>query len=97
MFTNPVTEKLAAFVRGIGIDIRAAELDQPTFLPGIEIRSGAILVNESGLTYPGDILHEAGHIAVTGPCCAAPARQCGPWRGDGGDCLVLCGSAHARN
>src|SRR3954468_17417569 len=67
MFTNPVTEKLAAFVRSIGIDVRAAELDEPTFLPGIEIRSGAILVDESRLTYPGDILHEAGHIAVMDP------------------------------
>jgi hypothetical protein len=67
MFTNPVAEKLAAFVRSIGIHVRAARLDEPTFLPGVEIRSGTILVDESRLTYPGDILHEAGHIAVMDP------------------------------
>ncbi len=40
---------------------------QPTFLPGIDIRHGAILVDEARLTYPGDMLHEAGHIAVADP------------------------------
>ena len=63
-FANPLTERLAAFVRGIGIDVRAATLVEPTFLPGLEIRHGAILVDEARLTYPGDIFHEAGHIAV---------------------------------
>src|SRR3954471_12434047 len=67
MFTNPLTEKLAAFVRSIGIGVRAKALDTSTFLPGIEIRRGAVLIDEVRLTYPGDILHEAGHIAVSDP------------------------------
>ncbi len=66
-FANPLTERLAGFVRGIGIDVRAATLSEPTFLPGLEIRHGAILVDEARLTYPGDMLHEAGHIAVADP------------------------------
>jgi len=66
-FANPLTERLAGFVRGIGIDVRAATLSEPTFLPGLDIRHGAILVDEARLTYPGDILHEAGHIAVADP------------------------------
>jgi len=65
MFANPLTERLATFVREIGIDVRPAELPQPTFLPGLDIRDGAILVDEARLSYPGDLLHEAGHIAVT--------------------------------
>ena len=65
MFANPLTERLATFVRGIGIDVRAAELPERTFLPGLDIRDGAILVDEARLSYPGDMLHEAGHIAVT--------------------------------
>jgi hypothetical protein len=69
MFANPLTERMAAFVRGIGIEVRAAELPDDTFLPGLAIRHGAILVDEPRLAYPGDLLHEAGHVAV------APSEQ----------------------
>jgi hypothetical protein len=67
MFTNPLTQKIAIFVRGIGIDVRAAVLDGPTFFPGVDIQHGAILVDEERLAHPADLLHEAGHIAVTDP------------------------------
>ncbi len=67
MFAAALTERLAGFVRAVGIDVRTAELTEPTFLPGLDIRHGAILVDEARLTWPGDILHEAGHIAVASP------------------------------
>ena len=67
MFSDPLTVKLAAFVRGVGIDVHATELAEPTFLPGLDIRCGAVLVDAARLRYPGDILHEAGHIAVSRP------------------------------
>ena len=67
MFADPLTERLVAFVRGIGIAVRATSLPEQTFLPGIDIRDGAILIDEARLTYPGDILHEAGHLAVADP------------------------------
>jgi hypothetical protein len=67
MFANPLTERLAQFVRSIGIAVRATALPQQTFLPGINISHGTILVDEARLTYPGDILHEAGHLAVADP------------------------------
>jgi hypothetical protein len=67
MFANPLTERLANFVRGIGIDVRPAQLPDPTFLPGLDIRDGIILIDEERLAYPGDLLHEAGHLAVTDP------------------------------
>jgi hypothetical protein len=67
MFTDPLTASLAAFVREVGIDVHAATLDNQTFLPGLDIRYGAILVDEARLAYPGDLLHEAGHIAVADP------------------------------
>ena len=41
----------------------AADLPE-SFLPGIEIERGALLVDEARLEYPGDLLHEAGHIAM---------------------------------
>jgi hypothetical protein len=67
MLSDPLAEQLAAFVRGVGIDVRTATLFEPTLLPGLDIRDGAVLVDETRLLYPGDILHEAGHIAVTDP------------------------------
>ena len=67
MFADPLIERLAAFVRGIGIEVRSATLAGPTFLPGLQIDSGALLIDEARLSYPGDILHEAGHIAVADP------------------------------
>jgi hypothetical protein len=67
MFADPLTGRLAAFVRGVGIEVRAATLPDDTFLPGLDIRHGAILADEARLTYPGDMLHEAGHLAVADP------------------------------
>jgi hypothetical protein len=66
-FADPLTERLVAFVRSIGINVRAATLPEKTVLPGLDIRHGAILVDEARMTHPGDILHEAGHLAVTDP------------------------------
>ena len=63
-FKNETTQKIAEFVREIGLPVTMTVLDQPTFLPGIEVENGAILIDESRLSYPGDILHEAGHLAV---------------------------------
>jgi len=67
MFADPLTERLAAFVRDIGLPLRAAALPADTFLPGLDIRDGAIVVDEARLAHPGDILHEAGHLAVSDP------------------------------
>jgi hypothetical protein len=67
MLSGPLAEKLAGFARSIGIDVRTASLPEATFLPGIDVSSGVVLIDESRLLYPGDILHEAGHIAVTDP------------------------------
>jgi hypothetical protein len=64
MFADPLTERLAAFVRDIGLTVRTAALPADTLLPGLDIRDGAIVVDEARLAHPGDILHEAGHLAV---------------------------------
>ena len=67
MFADPLTERLAAFVHGVGVEVRPAALAADTFLPGLLIHDGAILVDEDRLAHPGDLLHEAGHLAVTDP------------------------------
>ena len=67
MFADPLTARLVEFVRGIGIAVRAESLEPTTFLPGIAIRHGGLVIDPPSLAYPGDILHEAGHIAVSDP------------------------------
>lgn len=56
--------QIAAFLNGIGISTKPAKLEQDTFLPGVEIEAGSILYDFDKLQHPGDLLHEAGHIAV---------------------------------
>lgn len=63
-FCNPVTAKMVDFIRDIGIEIVETPLDVETFIPGIYIEQGKLLVDEQKLLYPGDLLHEAGHIAM---------------------------------
>jgi hypothetical protein len=90
-FADPLTERLVAFVRGIGIEVRAATLPDKTFLPGLDVRHGAILVDEARLAYPGDILHEAGHLAVTDPA----ERHAPKLSPDGGDELTSIAWSYA--
>jgi hypothetical protein len=67
MFSDPLVIKLVAFVRSIGIEVHACSIDWKSRFPGLDIRAGAVLVDESQLLHPGNILHEAGHIAVHDP------------------------------
>ncbi|MDB5268841.1 MAG: hypothetical protein JWP58_1881 [Hymenobacter sp.] len=53
------------FLAEIGIPTQEVELTVDTFLPGILIENGGLLIDPAKLLYPGDILHEAGHLAVT--------------------------------
>src|SRR5919202_4911006 len=43
-----------------------------SFLPGLVLDRGGLLVDEARLLYPGDLLHEAGHVAVA-PAWARPS------------------------
>jgi hypothetical protein len=56
--------KCIDFLHEIGIKIIFGKIEGNMFLPGLKIEDGVILVDEDKLMYPGDILHEAGHIAV---------------------------------
>jgi hypothetical protein len=70
MTNNPnlaLTHGIIDFLHEIGLEITRAELSQKTFLPGISVDRGAILLDEAKLLYPGDLLHEAGHLAVIAP------------------------------
>jgi len=55
------------WLRQIGLTIRFAPLDTGTFLPGVTLDPGGLIVDPERLLYPGDLLHEAGHLATMLP------------------------------
>ena len=67
MFSDPLVIKLVDFVRSIGIEVQSCPIDWKSRFPGLDIRAGSVLVDESRLIHQGNILHEAGHIAVHDP------------------------------
>lgn len=66
-FQGQTTAKIAAFLNDIGIRVVPGDVPDDTFLPGILVDGEALVVDEAKLKYPGDLLHEAGHIAVMTP------------------------------
>jgi hypothetical protein len=67
IFQDSVTAEICSFIREIGLSLEAATISEETFLPGIAIYGGVMLVDEGKLSQPGDLLHEAGHLATTAP------------------------------
>jgi hypothetical protein len=57
-------EAMIEFVRSLGLTVIERSLPDPTILPGLTISHGGIVVDRERLSYPGDLLHEAGHLAV---------------------------------
>ncbi len=55
---------IVAFLARIGLPIAEETLAADTFLPGITLRAGGLVVDADKLMWPGDLLHEAGHLAV---------------------------------
>ncbi|MDR3527799.1 MAG: hypothetical protein P4L57_11005 [Rhizomicrobium sp.] len=66
-FHDPLVKRMASFLREIGLAIEPGAVPGPSFLPGIAVRHGALVIDEEHLSYPGDVLHEAGHLAVVPP------------------------------
>ncbi len=52
------------FLQSIGLSIQYDNIETDCFLPGISIENGGLIIDTKKLQYPGDILHEAGHLAV---------------------------------
>lgn len=60
-----LVHKMTQFVNEIGINISFGVIPkEKEFLPGICIHKGGLLIDFVSLTNPGDILHEAAHLAV---------------------------------
>lgn len=66
-FADPLVGRIVAFVRSVGIPVETASLAGETFLPGVVVAAGGLRVDPGRLSWPGDLLHEAGHVAVGDP------------------------------
>jgi hypothetical protein len=67
IFKDPVTERIARFLVDLGFDVRCGEVPEKTFLPGVVVINGGLVADESRLLSGGDLLHEAGHLALLPP------------------------------
>lgn len=65
--SEQVLDKILAFFETIGLNCRQGDVPEKTFLPGITINNGALVFDKHKLLYLGDLLHEAGHLAVIAP------------------------------
>ncbi len=81
-FDDPDTGKILAFLDRIGIPVVLEPVVGDTFLPAMRVRGGTLVVDPARLTWPGDLLHEAGHIAVTDPALRATLDAVSPDPGE---------------
>lgn len=61
----PWLAEIINFLQSIGIVTHACQIESESFLPGVLIAHGELRYQASKLVAPSDLLHEAGHIAVT--------------------------------
>lgn len=59
-------EEIVVFLNHIGIEVQHSRI-LDAFLPGVTIEKGVLHFDPERLQHPGDLLHEAGHVAVTAP------------------------------
>jgi hypothetical protein len=55
---------IISFLGSVGIKVIMRPINGYTFLPGLKLEDGNLIIDTEKLLYPGDILHEAGHLAT---------------------------------
>jgi hypothetical protein len=58
-------DAILTFLEEIELSAREGMVPIDSFLPGIRVARGTLVFDRGSLRWPGDLLHEAGHIAVT--------------------------------
>ena len=77
---DPTATLILDWLRQIGLTVRLAPLSNDTFLPGVTLEPNGLLVDPERLLYPGDLLHEAGHLSTM-----VPARRASTGSNAGSD------------
>lgn len=91
--------KVLSFLSEIGIDVVEKKL-QNSFLPGLSLGPNCLYIDFEKLLYPGDILHEAGHLAVTTSAerkIAGTDEMAADWPTDGEEMAAILWSFAAVN
>jgi hypothetical protein len=69
-------DRILSFLDEIRLPVAEGPVPEHAFLPGVRIDGGVVVYDRAALRWPGDLLHEAGHIAVT-PSRLRPALNDG--------------------
>ena len=64
---HELVDTITRFFSDIGIAWQFGEINDESFLPGVKISKGSLIIDKAKLAYPGDLLHEAGHLAIEPP------------------------------
>jgi hypothetical protein len=64
---DDIIDKITHFLEYAGIKFEFRSIESGNFLPGLKLENGALIIDKEKLLYPGDILHEAGHLAGMPP------------------------------
>jgi hypothetical protein len=70
--SDDALDRIVAFLREARLEVVEGPLADDTFLPGIRVDAGRLLVDPARLEWSGDLLHEAGHLALV-PAANRPA------------------------
>lgn len=71
--TDPRLRRVVRWLVDQGLEIESGSRYTQSFNPGIWIEAGA-LVYDHAVAHPGDLLHEAGHLAVLPSCIRGHAN-----------------------
>lgn len=63
---DAATLKISRFLIALGIPVVSTQVEH-SFLPGVSASEGRLLVDSKQLLSAGDLLHEAGHLAMLSP------------------------------
>ena len=70
---SPIEARIVTFLTEVGVPLERRPLHEDTALPGLTLDRGALVVDPAGPTHVGDLLHEAGHLALLPPTARARA------------------------
>ena len=90
---NRTTDTIVAFLARIGLCAKEGPIPNQTFLPGISVAEGVLVLDRQRLLYPGDLLHEAGHLAVISPAARRTASD--DFGDDGGNEMAAIAWSYA--
>lgn len=65
-------QPILIFLEKIGIPFQFTSIDIDTYVPGINIHNGTLQIDLEKLSFPGDLLYEAGRIALA-PAAVRPS------------------------